>query len=99
MYVLEGIVTQNKLLQIARKVKPEAEWKTSTANSSMLLQEALNAFAAGDSSQPVVKKLLLATALAGDRYGSAYDKTDNELLGIGIIKEDELGGLITQSLS
>lgn len=60
----------------------------------MLLQEALKPFAAGDSSQAVVKKLLLATVFAGDQYGSTYDKTDNELLRIGTIKEDELEGLV-----
>jgi hypothetical protein len=98
VYVSEVILTQNKLLEIARKTKPEVEWKTSRAKSSALLQESLEAFAAGDFSHPVVMKLLSATAFAGDRYGAAYDRTDNELLGIGSITEVELERLVNESL-
>jgi hypothetical protein len=53
-----------------------------------LPQESLDKFASRDFSLPVVKKLLSATAsVAIDTY--AYDKTDNELLGIGIMTQHE----------
>lgn len=98
VHVSQVIVTQNKLLEIARKLKPETEWKVNTTQSSVLLQDSLKGFAAGDSSFPNVMKMLSGTSLAGDRYGAAYDETDNKLLGVDAITEEELEKLVAESL-
>jgi hypothetical protein len=98
LHVSQVILTQNTLLNIAREVKPELEWSTSAVKSSDLLQQGLDAFAAKDFSFPSILKLLSGTAGAGDRYGSAYDETDNELLGIDIITQERLKTLVTERL-
>lgn len=97
--VSQVILTQNKLLAIAKEIKPEATWNISTAKSAALLQESLEAFASRDYSMPVIIKLLSATAFGGEQYGSAYDETDNEILDIAMVSESELKKLVAERLS
>ena len=47
---------------------------------------------------PVIMKILTGTAFGGDIYGSAYDKTDNELLGVKELTEAELKKLVVDKL-
>ena len=42
--------------------------------------------------------LFRSTAFGGDIYGSAYDKTDNELLGVKELTEAELKKLVADKL-
>jgi hypothetical protein len=98
VHVSEVILTQNMLLKISKEVKPDREWNLSTVQSSTMLQESLDAFALGDFGMPAILKLAVATAFAGDRYGSAYDETDNELLGIDVMAQDGLKALVRKRL-
>ncbi|KUJ15404.1 NAD(P)-binding protein [Mollisia scopiformis] len=97
--VSEVILTQNRILAIAKKLKPEIEWDITNVESQALLKEALAELAAGKFDMPVIMKLLKGTALGGDRYGGAYDKTDNELLGIKELTEEQLTALIAAKLA
>lgn len=99
VYISEVILTQNTLIDIAKEVNPISEWNTSIVKSSELLQQSLEAYAAGDSGFPSLIKLLSGTALAGDRYGAAYDRTENELLGIDQMTQKELKKLVTERLN
>lgn len=99
IYVSQVILTQNKLLGIAKEIKPEATWDISTVESAALLQESLEAFASGDVGMPVIMKLLKATAFGGEQYGAAYDVTDNEILGIATVTESELKKLVAERLN
>jgi hypothetical protein len=98
VFISQTILTQNELLGFAKEVQPDTKWSTSTLTSRDLLQQGLAAFASGDTNLPSVMKVLSGTALAGDRYGSAYDETDNELLGIQLIAPTELKSLIAKRL-
>lgn len=98
LFMSQVIITQNGLIKIAEELKPETKWSTSSVKSSDLLQQGLEAFAAGDASFPSIVKILSGTAMAGDRYGSAYDETDNELLGVEFITPAELKTLVAQRL-
>lgn len=95
----EVILNQNQLLRIAEQVRPDIKWKISKVQTSVVLKEGLDGLSAGDFSMPVIMKILAGTALAGDIYGGAYDETDNELLGVKELTEDDLRRLVAVKLA
>ncbi|GLA50608.1 hypothetical protein CBS147343_9059 [Aspergillus niger] len=99
MHVSEAILTQNQLIGFAKEIRPDIEWSIGKEQSSLLLQESLEEFGAGDFSVPTFMKLLKGTALAGDTYGAAFDVTDNELLGIKELAPADLKKLIAEKLA
>lgn len=99
IHVSEAILTQNQLIEFAKELRPDIKWRTSKEQTSVLLQESLEQFGAGDFSMPAIMKLLKGTALAGDTFGSAFDVTDNELLGIKELAPADLKELIAEKLA
>lgn len=99
MTVSEVIVTQNKVLNIAKELRPDIKWDITEAQTSDMLKEGLDATAAGDFSMPSIMKIIGGTALAGEKYGAAYDVTDNELLGVKELTEDDVTKLVAAKLS
>ncbi|GAB1197772.1 hypothetical protein APSETT444_007075 [Aspergillus pseudonomiae] len=95
----EAILTQNQLIGFAKELRPDIKWRTSKQRTSVLLQESLEQFGAGDFSMPTFMKLMKGTALAGDTYGGAYNVTDNELLGIKELAPADLKKLIAKKLT
>ncbi|KAH9204258.1 hypothetical protein DL95DRAFT_377111 [Leptodontidium sp. 2 PMI_412] len=96
--ISEAILTQNKLLAIAKELKPEITWKTTLVDTSEMMKEALASFGAGDFSPPVFMKFLGSTVFAGNRFGAAYDVTDNELLGVEALSDESLKKLVAGRL-
>ncbi|KAK4948607.1 hypothetical protein LTR10_012611 [Elasticomyces elasticus] len=97
--VSEVILTQNQLLRIAEKLRPEDKWEISKVAASVVLKEGLDGLNAGDFSLPVIFKIIKGTALAGEIYGSAYDETDNELLGVKELTEEDLENIVAEKLA
>ncbi|KAF7620905.1 hypothetical protein F9C07_2282727 [Aspergillus flavus] len=97
--VSEAILTQNQLIGFAKELRPDIKWRTSKERTSVLLQESLEQFGAGDFCMAAFIKLIKGTALAGDTYGSAFDVTDNELLGIKELAPADLKKLIAEKLA
>jgi len=95
----EIILTQNQVLGIAKELRPDVLWTVSKIQTSVMLQEGLDLFATGDFSMSAVMKLIKGTALAGDKYGGAYDVTDNELLGVKELTLADLRRLIAEKLA
>lgn len=95
----EVILTQNGLIRIAKELKPDVEWETSKIETSAVLKQGLDEIKAGDFSMPVIMKILTGTALAGDKYGGAYDETDNGLLGVKELTEEDLKKLVAAKLA
>ena len=95
----EVILTQNQLLRIAEEVRPDIKWEISKVQSSAILKEGLDKLSTGDFSMPVIIKVLTGTAGAGETYGSAYDETDNELLGVKELTEEDLKKLVAGRLA
>jgi len=62
------------------------------------LKEGLDEISAGDFSMPVIMKILKGTVGAGETYGSAYDQTDNGLLGIKELTEEDLKKIVAKNL-
>ena len=99
LYTSEVILTQNQVFGFTKELRPDINWRTSNVLTSVLLQESLEQFRAGDFSMPAAMKLVKGTALAGDTYGAAYDVTDNELLGIKELTPADLKKLIAEKLA
>ncbi|CRG91794.1 hypothetical protein PISL3812_08846 [Talaromyces islandicus] len=99
LHASEVIWTQNQLLGFAKELNPGTKWEISKAQTSVLVKESLEQIRAGDVSMPVMLKLILGTALAGDTYGGVYDVTDNKLLGINELTTDDLKTLIAGKLA
>lgn len=99
LHVSEAILTQNQLVGFAKELRPDIKWRTSKEQTSVLLQESLKQFGAGDFSVPAFMKLMKGTALAGDTYGGAFDVTDNDLLGIKELAPADLKKLIAEKLA
>lgn len=97
--ISEVILTQNKLLRIAEGLRPDIKWEISKVQASAVLKEGLDRISAGDFTVPVFMKIVTGTAAAGDVYGAAYDETDNELLGIKELAEEDLKGLVAKKLA
>ncbi|KAK9234995.1 hypothetical protein V1525DRAFT_21110 [Lipomyces kononenkoae] len=99
VHTSQVILTQNKLLRIAERLRPDIKWETSKVQTSAILKEGLDGVTAGDFSMPVIFKILKGTAFAGDVYGSAYDETDNDLLGVKELTEKDLESLVAGKLT
>jgi hypothetical protein len=97
--VSEVILTQNQLLEIAGRLRPEDKWEISKVATSAVLKEGLDEFSAGDFSFPVISKIINGTGCAGETYGSAYDETDNELLGVMELTEEYLEKMVAEKLA
>lgn len=97
--VSEAILTQNQLIGFASELEPKATWSTSKERSDVLLQEGLKQLGAGDFGMPAIMKVMKGTALAGNTYGSAFDVTDNALLGIQELAPADIKKLLSEKLN
>jgi hypothetical protein len=95
----EAILTQNRLLRIAERLRPDIKWESTNVQTSAVLKEGLDGVGAGDFSMPIIMKILTGTAGAGEIYGAAYDETDNELLGVKELTEEDLKKLVAGKLA
>jgi hypothetical protein len=94
----EAILTQNKILKISEELRPDIKWEVDHVRASAILEQGLDGIKSGDFSMPVIYKVLKGTVFAGDVYGSAYEETDNESLGIKVLTEQDLKTLVARSL-
>jgi uncharacterized protein YbjT (DUF2867 family) len=80
-------ITQNKLLDIARKVYPEKKWEPVSANLEELYAGALSNLSKGIVDHPTIVSFLYR-GLLDPAYGGAFQNVDNELLGLKTKGED-----------
>jgi hypothetical protein len=97
--VSEVILTQNEILRIAEELRPDIKWDIDHVRASAVLEEGLDGIKSGDFSMPVIYKILKGTVLAGEDYGSAYDETNNESLGIKALTGEDLKKLVAGALN
>lgn len=82
------VLTQRKVLDLAKKYTPGAEWKETRVDPAAELERTLQAAAANPGDQGA----LLATlqpAILGGRFRAAYPNDDNKLLGIPFLPDEE----------
>lgn len=81
VYVQDIVISQKKLLDLARKVAPERKWTPVTVSLDEQEKWADEKWAEGGPSPPVVYTYV-RVAVFQDGYGSRMEKLDNELLGV-----------------
>ena len=97
--VAEVILTQNQLLRIAKRLRPNEKGEIRKVAASAVLNDGLDEISAGDFIYPVILKIIKETGLAGEIHGSAYYETDNKLLGVKEWTEEDLKRIVAEKLA
>src|SRR4051812_34551152 len=79
VYIEDLHTTQNKIIEIAKKVAPEKQWELTPANLDDVKNAADERLAKGDMTA-LTEYLYLA--IYGEGYGGLFTNLDNELLGV-----------------
>jgi len=83
VYVKDIDVSQNQLLEIAKKVDPEKKWEEPIQVDTGDLEKSSNeSLAKGQISPPVMMAYLFRIIFGPPEYGGQFAKDDNELLGV-----------------
>lgn len=76
-------ISQNRLLEIAKKVDPAKEWEEPIYASTADLEKSSNeSLGKGQVTQPVMTAYLFRAIFGLPEYGGRFAKNDNELLGV-----------------
>lgn len=94
VYVSEIIISQNKLLSIAKNIAPDKPWAPIHVDMDVVVEAAKERFAQGQHDLPTVIPILLKS-IVDPEYDVKFTKNDNELLGIKPKSEAYLVELIT----
>ncbi|KAL5046557.1 hypothetical protein BDW71DRAFT_207350 [Aspergillus fruticulosus] len=86
--VHDAVLTQRKLLGIAKMWTSGFEWKNVDVDAQAEVDGLLVQLEKGFN--PALAPGLFAAALMSGRYGGEYKKVDNELLGLGFMSEKEI---------
>lgn len=85
VYIEDLHTTQNKFIEIAKKVAPEKKWELTHVNLDDVKKAADEKLAKGDMSAMIE---YLWPAIYGEGYGGLFTNLDNELLGVPGDKTD-----------
>lgn len=89
VFVKDITITQNRLLEIAKKVAPGKSWNLEYVNTADIKKDSDEKLAKGEVSQAVMVSYIMV-AIFTTEYGSAFEKDDNELLGISGVTEADV---------
>ena len=99
VYVQSAAVSQNELIEIAKKAKPGVEVERQDAEVKQLLEDSHKQLEqGGDQVGPAMFGFIVVSIYGDSReYGNLWDgKNDNELLGIRELSEEQLEGLVAE---
>ena len=83
VYVKDIDVSQNQLLEIAKKVDPGKTWEEPILVDTAEVEKAsYESLAKGEVTPPVMIGFLMRVIFGPPEYGGRFTKTDNELLGV-----------------
>lgn len=83
VYIKDIDITQNRLLEIAKKVDPGQTWEDPVlVDTAQLEKSSYESLAKGEVTPPVMMAFLFRVMFGPPEYGGRYTKTDNELLGV-----------------
>lgn len=89
LFVNETVLTQARVLELAKKASSGAQWNVSTVDSAEALKTATAEFEKNPYDLNSVVSLLRAAILSG-QFTSKYPKVDNEIVGLPLLTEEEL---------
>jgi len=94
-WVHDKVVCQNELLRLGKEVLPDVEWKVEEASTEELKKKAEMAMRVDPKSRMVdVMTKILGTF--GREFEGLFQKPDNEELGIGVMGESEVKGVLAR---
>ncbi|KAL4789231.1 hypothetical protein BDV19DRAFT_395240 [Aspergillus venezuelensis] len=93
VYVHDVITTQRHLLEVARKVARGRKWDPVPVSTEGLERVARENYARGERDLASLMGLFVM-AVFGERYGGAFERVDNEMLGLGGLDEEGLEGVV-----
>lgn len=98
LHVHDMVLTQRKVLALVKKYTPPAEaWTEANVDAEAELAKFVRQISEKGMELPLVLGLLKA-AVFGGKYPSEYKNVDNELLGLGIMGEEELEAVFAARL-
>lgn len=92
------VISQNQLLALAKKVAPNKSWEVVPAKLDDLIAEADARLARGNFDMETFAPYL-SRATLDPGYGGKFDTTDNELLGVKGVSEDEVTQILKKILN
>ncbi|KFY11551.1 hypothetical protein V492_04393 [Pseudogymnoascus sp. VKM F-4246] len=96
--VHDMLITQNMALEIVKKYDPNPQsWTVSDEDGDVLFEKDLNMLKSGQLTMEAVSTLM-AGAIWGGRYEVAFKETDNEWLGIEMITQEQLEGVLKSKI-
>ncbi|KAH8804518.1 hypothetical protein F5884DRAFT_754127 [Xylogone sp. PMI_703] len=100
VYVKDIDLTQNKLLEIVKKIDPEKKWEEPIIISTADMEKQSNESLAKGQITPLVMMAYILRVLFGPpEYGGHFTKVDNELLGIEGKTEADVEALLRSLIS
>ncbi|EIN03726.1 NAD(P)-binding protein [Punctularia strigosozonata HHB-11173 SS5] len=97
VYFHEAVVSQSKLLGIAKELTPGETWEVTESKSADLKARADEKLAKGIFDMEVGISLVKYSIL-GPGFGPVWKNLDNELLGIKTISDEELRAIVKSAL-
>ncbi|CAO2654525.1 Nn.00g112580.m01.CDS01 [Neocucurbitaria sp. VM-36] len=88
LFIHDAVLTQKEMVARVKKHVP-GEWKETQVSSEEELKATLEAVERGEFAMPTMMRMLKAAIWSG-KYRSAYDKVDNEMLGLGLFSDEDL---------
>ncbi|KAL9114956.1 MAG: hypothetical protein Q9227_001199 [Pyrenula ochraceoflavens] len=95
VYVKDIDITQERLLNIAKRIDPERKWEEPIHISTAELEQSSNeSLAKGEISPQVMLPYILRVLFGPPEYGGRFEKVDNELLGVKGKTEADVEGIL-----
>ena len=97
VYVKDIDISQNQLLEIARKVDPGKTWEEPLyVDTAELEKSAYENLAKGEVTPSVMMAFLSRAMFGPPEYGGRFTKSDNELLGVKVKTEADVEALLKE---
>ncbi|KAF2169517.1 hypothetical protein M409DRAFT_19932 [Zasmidium cellare ATCC 36951] len=99
VYIYSATVSQNEILDIARKVKPGFEPQVQHVTTDQVLKDSYAGLEkGGESVGPAMLGFILTSCFSDDGYGNDWSEySDNKLLGIKELSKPDLEKLVAQN--
>ncbi|KAL2847742.1 hypothetical protein BJY01DRAFT_234143 [Aspergillus pseudoustus] len=98
VHVHDIILTQRKVLELAKKLDPGRTWTETALDGSAELESHLQRLRS-EGMSPAIFAGIFRAALFSGKYGTAYHNVDNDLLGLGFKTDEEVERLAVDLLN
>jgi uncharacterized protein YbjT (DUF2867 family) len=92
-----AVVSQNQILRIAQQLTPGVEWSVTQSSTDEVREKVLAKYASGGFDEEVVV-LMIKVSIFNAGFPTAFKQTDNDLVGIKVISDEELKSIVKSNL-